>query len=132
MNMGEFPMKIDQSNSSFRAKRELPRFAFIAKVEVTELSTGAHMSGRISEISRKGCFIDILKTLMVGTIINIVISRDQESFTTVGAVIYTQEGTGMGVAFQQSEPEQLAILDAWLGASTSLCFFTPDENIATK
>lgn len=123
--MGGFPESIDNPSPPFRGKREVPRFALILSVEVTEPNTGARMSARISEISRKGCYIDILNPLPMRTPIKIVISRDRETFTTGGTVIYTQEGKGMGVAFKQPAPEQRAILDVWLGASTSLCFFIP-------
>jgi hypothetical protein len=123
--MGGFSGKIDNQSSPFLRKREVPRFALIVSVEVTESNTGVRTSGQISEISRKGCYIDIVNTLPVTTPIKIVISRDQETFTTDGTVIYTQEGIGMGVAFKQPALEQLGILDVWLGASTSLCFFAP-------
>jgi hypothetical protein len=117
--------RMDTSSSPFRVKREVPRYALIVDVEVTEPGSGTRTSGRIAEISRKGCYIDILNTPPVGTPVNIVISKDQETFTTDGAIIYRQEGKGMGVGFKQPAPEQLRILDLWLEASTSLCFFDP-------
>lgn len=109
----------------FRVKREVPRFAFLASIEVTEANTGARMSGKVSEISRKGCFIQIPDGLPVGTPVTIAVSRDKETFTSGGAVIYTRKGEGVGVAFKQTDDGQLAILDAWLKESCSLCFFTP-------
>ncbi len=125
--MGGLPRKTEEPNLTFLKKREVPRYALTANVEVTELGTGTRSSGRVSEISRKGCFIKILDTLPVGTAVTIVIPRDHETFTTAGKIIYAQPGIGMGVAFEQPAPEQLGILDAWLGASTSLCFFIPDD-----
>lgn len=125
-------MGIDNQGTSFLVKRQLPRFALIAKVEVTQLNTNVRTYGQVSEISRQGCFINILHTLPVGTPIKIVISRDEVTFSTQGEIIYKEEGKGMGVAFRHSLAEQLAILDAWLGASASLCFFTPDADRATQ
>ena len=112
-------------------KREVPRFAFDADVKV-RLHTGAHLFGRLSEISRKGCYVHISETPPVGTSIKLLIARNHETFATDGTVIYAEKRKGIGIAFKQTAPEQLAILDAWLGASSSLCFFMPDGNSATK
>lgn len=79
-----------------------------------EAQTAARISGRISEISRKGCFVDVLNTLPVGTQIQLTISRDQGTFVTPARVIYVQDGMGMGVAYSATAPEQLHILDSWL------------------
>jgi len=113
--------------SPFLVKRKVPRFRLDADVKI-RLNTGGRLFGRLSEISRKGCYVHISETPRVGTFIKLLILRDQETFATDGAVIYAQKSKGIGIAFKQTAPEQLVILDAWLGASTSLCFFTPDEH----
>jgi PilZ domain len=123
--MSGLPGKTDNPGSTYRVKREVPRFSLNASVEVTEPNTGARIQGRTTEISRKGCFVETSNVLAVGTPIKIVISREQGTFTTDGTILYTQEGTGIGVVFKPSALEQLGILDQWLGASSSLCFFTP-------
>ena len=115
----------------FLVRREVPRFAFDADVKV-RLHTGGHLFGRLSEISRKGCYVHISETPPMGTSIKLLISKNHETFTTDGTVIYANKSKGIGIAFKQTAPEQLAILDAWLGASSSLCFFIPSENSATK
>lgn len=108
------PATPTSSDTSFREKRSVPRYTLIASVEVIESTTEAKISGRISEISRKGCYVDVLNTLPVGTQVRLVISRDQGTFTTHGRIIYVQEAMGMGVAFADTPNEQLKILDSWL------------------
>lgn len=103
----------------YREKREVPRFTFVACVDLTETTTQTRISGRISEISRKGCFVDVLNTLPVGTPLRLTISRDQGNFETPARIIYVQEGMGMGVAFVTPAAEQLKILDSWLSEMTS-------------
>lgn len=98
----------------YNEKRTVPRYSFFADVEVMDLATEARMSGRISEISRKGCFVDLLNPLPKETFVRLKVSRDQGNFTTKGRIIYTQEGMGMGVAFEDVAVDQLKILDAWL------------------
>jgi hypothetical protein len=98
----------------YRDKREVPRYGLIASAEIIEPTTETHIHGRISEISRKGCYVDVLNTLPVGTSIQVIITRDLGTFSSPAKVIYTQEGMGMGVAFVEPAANQLKMLEAWL------------------
>jgi len=102
------------SGSEYREKRTVPRYSFIAHVEVIEPASDTHISGRVSEISRKGCYIDVLITLPPGTMIQLRVVRDQGTFSTKGKIIYAQEAMGMGVAFLDIADDQLKVLDSWL------------------
>ena len=87
---------------------------FIATAEIIELSTDTHMSGRVSEISTKGCYVDILNTLPKDTSVRVHITTDRGSFESAGTIIYVQENMGMGVGFVDPPKEQQDVLDAWL------------------
>lgn len=102
------------SGAPYPEKREVPRFSLIATAEIIEPASGVHISGRISEISRKGCYLDVLNTLPVGTCLRMTISRDRGVFTSLARIIYVQQGMGMGIAFVDIPPDQLQILDVWL------------------
>ena len=102
----------------FGQRRTVPRYSLIASAEVVEPVTGTRMSGRISEISRKGCYIDVLNTLPVDTQVQLCVTRDNGSFTTMARIIYVQEGLGMGMAFVDPSEDQLRILDSWLAELT--------------
>ena len=95
-------------------RRTVPRYSLIVAVDIVEPASDLRLSGRVSEISRKGCYVDILNTLPEGTLIRLHMSRDQGKFLTLGNVIYVQEGAGMGVAFRDTPADQMKILDAWL------------------
>jgi len=99
---------------SHSERRTVPRYSFIAAAEIVEPASGVRMAGRISEISRKGCYVDLLNTLPTGTAIQVNILRDQGAFTCNGRIIYAQDGMGMGVAFVDLPSDQLKILDEWL------------------
>jgi len=47
-------------------RRASPRYPFVAVAEVTELSSGARLSARTSDLSLGGCYIDTLKSVMRG------------------------------------------------------------------
>lgn len=107
------------SNSSqlggpYSERRASPRYTFIATAEIIEPQTDTHISGRISEISRRGCYVDILNTLPKDTAIRIRITTDNGSFECSGAIIYVQENVGMGVSFLNVTKGQQDVLDGWL------------------
>ena len=112
--MVDFSGSPGNPSSEYPEKREVPRFSLIATAEIVEPASGVHISGRISEISRKGCYLDVLNTLPEGTRLRITISRDQGVFASQARIIYVQQGMGMGIAFVEVPPDQLTILDAWL------------------
>jgi len=99
-------------------RRRVPRFNFVATAELTDPASDTHLSGRISEISRNGCYVDILNALPIGTALNVRVSCDRGTFTTKAKIIYVHENIGMGVGFVDTPKEQLDILDSWLSNSS--------------
>jgi hypothetical protein len=95
-------------------RRTRLRYSFVATAELTESASAMQLSGRVTEINRSGCYVDILNALPVGTSLTIHISCDQGSFVTKGKVVHIQERIGMGVAFLDPPEDQLKILDSWL------------------
>jgi hypothetical protein len=95
-------------------RREVPRFSLIATAVLREPESDTKISGRISELSRKGCYVDTLIGLPEGTQLEVSISRDQGIFEAHGKIIYVQVGMGMGLAFVNVPTEQLKVLDSWL------------------
>jgi hypothetical protein len=115
--MGAFsgtPSNPSGGSGPYPNKREVPRFNLIATVVLREPDSDTKISGRISELSRKGCYVDTLITLPEGTLLEVRISRDQGVFESKGKIVYVQTGMGMGVAFLEVAADQLKILDAWL------------------
>lgn len=101
-------------SGAYSERRAMPRFSFIATADIIEPSTKTRISGRVSEISRSGCYVDILNTLPKGTPIRLCISADGHTFESAGIIIYVQENMGMGVGFVNPTPDQQEILNAWL------------------
>jgi len=97
-----------------RAKRMVPRYSFIATTELTDSANATRLSGRVTEISRKGCYVDIMNALPVGDTLNLRISNDHGTFAAKGKIIYVHERIGMGVVFVDPPKEQLDVLDSWL------------------
>jgi len=99
-------------------RRVAPRYPIILRAELVELSGGAKLIGRTSDLSRTGCYIDTFRPFRSGSALHIKLSRGSENFEVHGTVRYVNPGRGMGVQFEQQIPGQhLAILDQWLEAA---------------
>jgi PilZ domain-containing protein len=104
------------SSTTYATQRTVPRYTFVAVAEVTDTASQKCVVGKLAELSRKGCFVDTLSPLPLGTVLKLVISRDQGTFATNGKVIYVRDGLGMGVAFVDPSAEKLKVLDSWLAS----------------
>jgi hypothetical protein len=112
--LGNSPDSPSDLGAPYGERRKSPRYAFVATTELTDFANITKLSGRITEISRAGCYVDILNVLPPGTLLNVQISCDQGTLVVRGKIIYVQEGIGMGVVFLDPPKDQLEILDSWL------------------
>jgi len=90
------------------------RHQFTTEATVTEESSRARMTTRTADIGRGGCFVDTLVPLPVASNVHVVLYRGKETLEAPGAVVYSQSGLGMGIAFGHLSPEQTAMLERWL------------------
>jgi hypothetical protein len=51
-------------------------------------------------------------------VIRLRLNHEQEVFDTQARVMYVSPGLGMGVMFQDTAPDQLALLGRWLAAAS--------------
>jgi hypothetical protein len=112
--LGNSPNSPKDSATTYSERRKAPRYTFIASTELTDEKNSMKLSGRIMEISRSGCYVDILNALPVGTHLTLQISCDQGALKLKGKILYIHEGIGMGVVFVDPPEDQLKILDSWL------------------
>jgi hypothetical protein len=103
-----------KSASASAERRVNPRHAFVATTEITDSAHALRLSGRVTEIGRQGCFIDVVHPLPVGTMLKLRITCDQGLFETRAKILYVQQGIGMGVVFVETPEDQLKTLEKWL------------------
>lgn len=96
-------------------RRASERYPFTAEADVIDLQTNARLSARTSDLARGGCFIDTISTFPVGTNVSLRLTNERKTFEAQARVVYAQQGMGMGLAFAPSEPDQLWVLEKWLG-----------------
>jgi len=86
----------------------------MAIAELADPEDAKLVSGRVTQISRSGCYVETPKTFPVGTSLKVIISRDQRTFVARANIIHVQEQMGMGLAFLDPLEDQLRILNSWL------------------
>src|SRR5579863_3187674 len=95
-------------------ERRVPRFPFYAAADIVDTKTETKMSARTSELSRHGCYIDMLNPFPLSTPVKIKIVYSEQTFEANGRVVYSQRNMGMGVAFDTARLESAQILDKWI------------------
>lgn len=106
------------AEASFAIRRQNPRFAFFAEAEAT-LTDGTLVPAQVSELSARGCYIDTLEPIPIGTQLRLRISDGMSSCEVPGKVIYMHSGYGMGifgmgVVFGRMAAEQTSAVSSWL------------------
>ena len=97
-----------------RDRRVAERYPAILVAEVAEIPLGATRSGRTSDISETGCYVDSLHPVPIGTRIRLKLTRGSETFETTATVVYSPT-QGMGIRFDDSIPAgQLLVLQKWI------------------
>jgi hypothetical protein len=95
-------------------RRAVRRCSFVASAELTELSSGAQLSARTSELGIGGCYIETLNPFAEGTLVQVRVHRDQGVFEAKAKVVYSHSNSGMGLAFTEIVPKQRLVLEDWL------------------
>ena len=66
------------------AQRRSPRYPFFASANIIEPRTGVHLTGRTSELSRHGCYLDMMNPLPIGSIIKVEIVNHEKTLESRG------------------------------------------------
>jgi hypothetical protein len=99
-------------------RRVAPRYTLILTAEITDLLSAMKFTARTADISRTGCYIDMLQPLPFGTRIHVRLQSQGEVFESAATVMYVSPGLGIGVAFAENlAAHQQAILDHWLAGA---------------
>ena len=102
----------------YTGKRANPRFSFFADAEIT-LRDGTWVRAQLSELSSRGCYIDMLEPIPTRTKLRLRICDGMSACELDGKVIYMHSGGGlgifgMGVLFEEMGAEQHSTIEAWL------------------
>jgi hypothetical protein len=108
--------KVEKAKETERRGTE--RHVFTATAEVVELQSGARFSTRTMDLGPGGCFVDTTVPFPVGSRLRVTLQKGISTFRTDGIVVYSQPSLGMGIAFNEQDPQQRVELDKWLADVT--------------
>jgi hypothetical protein len=108
------PLREEQPKSGASENRAQVRFPFTAAAEICELRSQTRVSGRCSDLSAGGCYIDTLSPFAVGAAVRIRLERDTREFEAAAVVAYAHVSMGMGLAFTEIKREHQAVLRSWI------------------
>ena len=97
-----------------RELRRSPRFPFVAVAELSHAESGEKLASTVAELSLNGCYVDMLNTFPVGSVMTIKIFAESDCFQATAKVIYTHPNLGMGMAFQEVSIKNGELLRGWL------------------
>ncbi len=108
------PTKGSGQETQYPERRAVPRFHWIAEVEVIELNTQTKLKARTSEVSLKGCYVDTMNPFPEGSLVRFRMIQDRGTFEASGRVAYSQPSLGMGIVFTEVSGEHRKFLESWL------------------
>jgi hypothetical protein len=94
--------------------RRSPRYPFIATAELIEQTSDVRIATRVSELSRNGCYLDMMTPFPIDTAVMVKIFAGGSFFQSKGTVIYSHPNLGAGIAFLETEAQYLPVLEGWL------------------
>jgi PilZ domain len=98
-----------------RERRRTPRYMFFASAELLEEKSEVRVASRVSELSRYGCYLDMMNPFPKDTSVLLKIWRDEaHAIQTKGRIIYSQPNMGAGVVFVDLEEQYIPVLEQWL------------------
>jgi PilZ domain len=98
-----------------RERRRTPRYMFFASAELLEERSDVRIATRVSELSRNGCYLDMMNPFPVHTVVRLKIwTEESVMIETKACVVYSQTNRGAGLAFVDFEPKYLPVLEKWL------------------
>jgi hypothetical protein len=95
-------------------RRRTPRYSFIASAELIEVRSDVRIASRVSELSRHGCYLDMMNPFPKGTAVLVKISAGEAFFESTGIIAYSQANMGAGVKFDEVSPQFVEVLERWL------------------
>jgi len=115
LNVLEKPLPPAENSGPGSDQRDSERRPFIAAIELFDLERGSSvLSGRTSDLSSGGCYVDCMNAVPLNTQFRVRIEHSGRILETVGAVAYSSPGNGFGISFVYMSPQDQRTLNQWL------------------
>lgn len=100
-------------------RRGATRYHFGGIAEVTDLVSQTTLVELTRDLSLSGCFVKTKTPFPKGARVNVRITHSGATITALGNVSDNVSQEGMGIAFARVEPDDQAVLEAWLSHASA-------------
>jgi hypothetical protein len=103
-----------QSKTPPRERRRSPRFKCAGSVAFTVESSQVRVWGSLTDISLRGCYVEMSNPFSIDTKVSLVIDTSGVRIRARGVVRISYPGLGMGILLTELAPEQRELLEQLL------------------
>ena len=114
-------------SGSNKDRRRSPRFRCAGSAEFTAQDSNTRMWGTLTDVSLRGCYVEMSTTFPVDTKIDLVLEALGIRFRTRGTVRISYPFLGMGILFTEIMSDQKALLEQLLAALAKISNPSPAE-----
>ena len=104
---------------SKKDRRRSPRYKCAGSAELTQEGGQVRMWGTLTDISLRGCYVEMSTTFPVDTKVNLVLEALDIRFHSPGVVRISYPFLGMGILLADTNPDQRALLEQLLATLAS-------------
>jgi hypothetical protein len=105
--------------ASKKERRRSPRYKCAGSVELTQEGSGVRMWGTLTDISLRGCYVEMSTTFPVDTKVDLVLDALGFRLRAHGIVRISYPFLGMGILLRDIDPEQRLLLEKLLATLAS-------------
>lgn len=109
-----------QNSFPGKDRRRSPRFKCAGSAEFTAQDSNVRMWGTLTDISLRGCYVEMSTTFPVDTKVELVLEALGIRFRSQGTVRISYPFLGMGILFKEIAPDQRALLEQLLAALSKI------------
>jgi PilZ domain-containing protein len=102
-----------------KERRRSPRYKCAGSAELTQQGSGVRMWGSLTDISLRGCYVEMSTTFPVDTKVDLALDALGFRFRSHGIVRISYPFLGMGILLRDVDPEQRLILEKLLATLAS-------------
>ena len=105
---------VQSGQTNKNERRSAQRQPFIATAEVIDVHIGMGSVVRTADLSTDGCYIDTLNPFPLDATVRLQIQKESATVEFRARVTSYHPGSGMGLVFEGTTPEQRSMLAKWL------------------
>ncbi|HWZ83106.1 MAG TPA: PilZ domain-containing protein [Terriglobales bacterium] len=102
-----------------KERRRSPRYKCAGSAELTQEGSGVRMWGTLTDISLRGCYVEMSTTFPVDTKVDLILDTLGFRLRAHGVVRISYPFLGMGILLRDVDPEQRLILEKLLATLAS-------------